>query len=124
MADAGGWQPAAEEAARAVYHETLERFSEHAHPDESDTWGMLRLRAAAVDLRETVVFLAAIARDHQESGLDERDTVLCILAGLRRLEVEAVTERVEAVVVVVFEPAPERPLPPELCVAVLMPGAR
>lgn len=107
-----------EEAARDAYHDTLERFSEHAHPDASDTWGMLR--AGAVDLRETVAFLAAIAREHQESGLDERDTVLCILAGIRRLELEAVTERVEATAA--FEPTRERPLPPELCAAVIAPS--
>lgn len=110
-----------EVAARDAYHVALEADgAPHGLPDASDTWGMLR--TAAVDLRETVAFLAAIAREHTESCLDERDTVLCILAGVRRLELEAVTERVEATIA--FETTPARPLPPELCAAVLMPGAR
>lgn len=109
-----------EVAARDAYHAALEADgAPHGLPDASDTWGMLR--AAAVDLRETVSFLAAIAREHTESCLDERDTVLCILAGVRRLELEAVTERVEATAA--FEPTRERPLPPELCTAVIVPAA-
>lgn len=109
------------ERAQAAYSAALEADgAPDAFPDESDT--MVRLSAAAVDLRETVALLESIAEEHQGSSLDERDTVLCILAGIRRLEVEAVTERVEAVVA--FQPTRKRPLPAELCAAAITPGAR
>lgn len=109
------------EHAREAFDAALEADgAPDAFPDESDTWG--RLRAAAVDLRETVALLESISREHQESDLSERETVLSILSGVRRLELEAVTERVEATAA--FEPTPARPLPAELCAAVLLPGER
>lgn len=108
------------ERARAAYSAALEADgAPDAFPDESDTMG--RLRAAAVDLRETVALLESISEEHLYSDLGERDTVLCILAGVRRLEVEAVTERVEAVIA--FEPTRDRPLPAELCAAAIAPEA-
>lgn len=108
------------ERAQDAYSASLEADDRSdAFPDESDTWG--RLKAAAVDLRETVALLASIAEEHLSCDMNERDTVLCILAGVRRLEVEAVTERVEAAVA--FVPTPERPLPEELCSAVIAPAA-
>lgn len=107
------------ELAQNAYIASLEaEGAPDAFPDQSDTLG--RLRGAAVDLRETVALLESISEEHQESCLDGPTTVLCILAGIRRLEVEAVTERVEATIA--FEPTRERPLPTELCAAAIAPG--
>jgi hypothetical protein len=66
----------------------------HAFPDDSDTWG--RLKAAAVDLRETSRLLADIAAEPLESDLDGWDAALSMLAAPRAQEVEAIAERVEA----------------------------
>lgn len=89
-----------------------------SRPEESDV--RLELKAAARDLRETARFLAAVAREHQESELPPRDLVLSMLAGPRSLEVEAIAERIEAMLA--FEPTPARVFPADVASAALVPS--
>ena len=108
-----------ERQASEAYAASLEApDSPYAFPDASDTRG--RLKAAVVDLRETAALLAEIAAEHLDTELESRDTALCLLAAARRLEVEAVAERVEALLT--YQPTPTRPFPAELASACLTPS--
>jgi len=78
------------------------------------------LRAVAVDLREMALLLAEVERGHQESAFDWEETAYSMLPAPRRLEVEVVAERVEAVIA--FVPSRARLCPPELVPAAITPS--
>lgn len=90
----------------------------HARSEDSDL--RTGLKAAVRDLRETALFLSAAAREFEESELPPRDVLLSILAGPRSLEVEAIAERLEAMLA--FEPTPAQALPADVASAALVPS--
>jgi hypothetical protein len=109
-----------ETSARTAYSAALEAGTrDPVEPSAGDTRQCLR--AAVVDLRETAELLGAVGREHQESVMDWSSTMLSILAAPRRLELEAVIERLEETLA--WESTTARLFPPKLVEAALVPSS-
>jgi hypothetical protein len=90
----------------------------HAFPDDSDVRG--QLAAAEVDLRETAALLAWVEQVPRDSCLeDPHEVMLCVLAGPRRVELEAVAERLARMLA--WQPEAAHPFPPGSAAAGMKP---